>query len=56
MAKALRCYDNGAMVKQEPREGSFSERALQGMYVRADERLAKRLRAKGKHREVDAAT
>ena len=31
------------------------ERVVQGMYVRSDEKLAKRLAAKGKHKEATAA-
>ena len=31
------------------------KRVIQGMYMRADKRLAKRLKAKGKHKEADAA-
>ena len=41
---------------QSDRREGFFERAIQGMHLRADERLAKRLKAKGKHKEADAAT
>ena len=40
---------------RKPSVSEYFDRAVDGMYVRADERLAKRLADQGKHEESAAA-